>query len=64
MNVGTVNAGAPAAGPDRVKEAAAMNVAAMGLDAMKQQAADLTKLMQSAQVISDPAQGQRLNILA
>ena len=64
MNVGPVNAGIPAAGPDRVREAAAISVAAMGLDAMKQRGADLTKLIQNTQVINDPAQGRHLNILA
>lgn len=64
MNVGPVNTGSPGAVSDKARETAAVSVAAMGLDAMKQQGADLTKLMQSAQVISDPAQGRRVNILA
>jgi hypothetical protein len=48
----------------KVQEQAAVQVEAMGLDAMKQQAAALNKLLSSAQPITDPRLGQNLNVLA
>jgi hypothetical protein len=48
----------------RVLEEAAIRVGAMGLSAMKEQSAALVKLLESAQVISDPGLGQNINVLA
>jgi len=48
----------------RVQEQAAVQVQAMGLDMMKEQAAALEKLLSSAQPITDPNLGQNINILA
>ena len=46
----------------RVREEAAVQVQAMTLDTAKEQAADLARIMASAEVISDPAKGNFLDI--
>ena len=48
----------------RVQEQAGIQVQAMGIDAMKEQAAALDKLLSSAEVIVDPNLGQKINITA
>jgi hypothetical protein len=48
----------------RVQEEAAVRVEAMGLSAMKEQSAALTKLLESAQTITDPGLGQKINVIA
>ena len=48
----------------RVLEEAGMRVQAMGLDAMKEQSAALQKLLQSAQVITDPRLGNTIDLSA
>jgi hypothetical protein len=48
----------------RVQEAAAIKVTGMALSNQKQQAQDLAKLLNSVQTITDPALGNRVNILA
>jgi hypothetical protein len=48
----------------RVQEAAAVKVTSMALSNQKQQMQDMAKLLNSAQVITDPALGNRVNILA
>ncbi|MDR0442473.1 MAG: YjfB family protein [Treponema sp.] len=48
----------------RVQEQAGVRVQAMGLDAMKEQAAALEKLLSSAQVVADPNLGRNLNVIA
>ena len=48
----------------RVQEQAAVQVQAMGIDAMKEQAVALDKLLSSAEVITDPNLGRNLNIVA
>jgi hypothetical protein len=47
----------------RLQEQAAVQVQAMGLNAMKEQSAALEKLLASAQII-DPNLGQNLNVIA
>lgn len=47
----------------RVQEQAAVQVAAMSLDAAKEQGAALAKLLESAAIVTDPARGQNLNLL-
>lgn len=48
----------------RVQEEAAIRVGAMGLDAMKAQSAALNKLMESAQVVTDPNLGRNVDLTA
>ena len=48
----------------RLQEQAGVQVQAMGLGAMKEQAAALEMLLASAQIIVDPNLGQNLNITA
>ena len=48
----------------RVQEQAAVQVQAMGLDMMKEQAAALEKLLSSVQLITDPNLGRNINIIA
>jgi hypothetical protein len=48
----------------RVQEQAGVKVAAMGLSAIKEQAAALDKLIQTADVMSDPNVGTRVNLTA
>jgi TPP-dependent pyruvate/acetoin dehydrogenase alpha subunit len=59
-----MNTGAISTGTSEVQASAAVKVAAMGLDAMRQQGNDVSKLMQQSQVASDPAVGQNLDVLA
>jgi uncharacterized protein YlxP (DUF503 family) len=47
-----------------VQEQAAVQVQAMGLNMIKEQAAALEKLLSSVQVIIDPNLGQNVNLLA
>ena len=47
-----------------VQEQAAVQVQAMGLDMMKEQAAALEKLLSSVQPIIDPNLGRNVNLLA
>ena len=48
----------------RVQEDAAVMVQAKALDMAKEQAAALDKLLASAQPITDPNMGQKVNIIA
>jgi hypothetical protein len=48
----------------RVQEDAAIQVQAMGMTAMKEQAVALEKILTSAQVITDPNLGRNLNVIA
>jgi hypothetical protein len=48
----------------RLQEQAAVQVQAMGIDAMKEQAAALEKLLSAAQAITDPNLGQKINVIA
>jgi hypothetical protein len=48
----------------RVMEEAAVRVTAMGLGAMKEQSAALSKLLESARAVTDPALGQNVDISA
>jgi hypothetical protein len=48
----------------RLQEQAAGSVQSMVLDTAKEQGAALEKLMSSAQVMSDPALGNNIDILA
>jgi hypothetical protein len=48
----------------RVQEAAAVKVTGMALSSQKQQAQDMAKLLDSARIITDPALGNQVNILA
>jgi hypothetical protein len=48
----------------RVQEQATVQVQAMALDAVKEQAVALDKLLASAQPIVDPNLGQNINIIA
>ena len=48
----------------RVQEDAAVMVQSKALDAVKEQAAALDKLLASAQPIVDPTLGQRVNVIA
>ena len=47
----------------RLQEDAAVLVQAKALDMVREQAAALDKLISSAQVVSDPNLGQKVNIL-
>jgi len=47
-----------------VQEQAAVQVQAMGLNMIKEQAAALDKLLSSVQVITDPNLGQNVNLIA
>ena len=47
-----------------MQEQAAVQVQAMGVDAMKEQAAALEKLLAAAQIITDPNLGRNLNVIA
>jgi hypothetical protein len=46
-----------------VREQAAVQVQAMALDTVKEQAAAVEKLISSVQTITDPSLGQRVNIV-
>jgi len=48
----------------RLQEEVGVQVQAMGLDAMKEQAAALEKLLASAQFVADPNLGRNINVLA
>nr|AXS01221.1 hypothetical protein [uncultured bacterium] len=48
----------------RLQEQAAVQVQEMALDTVKEQAAALDKLLQSAQVITDPNLGRNVNVIA
>jgi hypothetical protein len=48
----------------QLQEQAAASVQSMAMDTAKEQGAALEKLMSSAQVMSDPALGNNLNLLA
>jgi hypothetical protein len=63
MNIGAIVADTGQVQVNQVQAGAAVKIAAMGLDSMRQQGKDLTNLIQSA-AISDPALGQKLNVLA
>ena len=47
---------------NRVQEEAAIRLQAMTLESIKEASADLNKLMESAQIITDTAKGNYLNI--
>jgi hypothetical protein len=47
----------------RVQEQAAIQVQAMGLDMMKEQAAAVETLISSAQPLTDPNLGQNINLV-
>jgi hypothetical protein len=47
-----------------LQEQAAVQVQAMGLNMMKEQAAALDKLLSSVQTITDPNLGRNINLLA
>ena len=47
----------------RVQEEAAVRLQAMALQSMKDMSADLARLMESSQVITDPAMGNYVNML-
>ena len=47
-----------------MREEAAVRVEAMGLSAMKEQSVALEKLLESAQMITDPHLGQKVNVTA
>ena len=48
----------------KLQEQAAIQVQAMGLDAMREQSAALEKLLSGAQIVTDPNLGQNINIIA
>jgi len=48
----------------RVQEEAAVQVQAMGLNMIKEQAAALEKLLSSVQPITDPNLGRNINLIA
>jgi hypothetical protein len=48
----------------RLHEQAAVQVQSMALDTVKEQAAALDKLLQSAQIITDPNLGRSVNVVA
>ena len=62
MNISAISTGASQVQADQVQAGAAVKVAAMGLDSMRQQGQDVSKMIQSS-VVSDPTKGQNLNIL-
>jgi hypothetical protein len=47
---------------NRVQEEAAIRVQAMMLETIKETSADLAKLMESAEAVTDPAKGNYLNL--
>jgi hypothetical protein len=47
---------------NRVQEEAAIRVQAMMLETIKETGADLAKLMESAEAVTDPAKGNYLNL--
>ena len=47
----------------RVQEEASVRVQAMSLSNMREQTADLARLMESAEVIDDPARGNHVDML-
>jgi hypothetical protein len=47
-----------------MREEAAVRVEAMGLSAMKEQAAALAKLLESTQAVTDPGLGQKIDVTA
>jgi hypothetical protein len=47
-----------------VREQAAVQVQSMALDTVKEQAAAVEKLISSAETITDPSLGQKVNIIA
>ena len=47
----------------RVQEEAAVKVQAMLMQTIKDESADLTRLMDSAKIVTDPARGNYLNVL-
>lgn len=49
---------------NKVQQTAAVQVQKMAMDGMKEQGAALQSLMQSAEVITDPALGNKINLLA
>ena len=48
----------------QVQEEAAIRLQAMTLDTIKEASADLSRLMESAQAITDPARGSYLDLFA
>ena len=48
----------------QVQEGAAVKVQAMALQNMKDEGAELTRIMESAQVITDPAKGNYVDMFA
>jgi len=48
---------------NRVQEEAAVRLQAMALQTMKDTGEDLARIMDSAQIINDPAKGNFLNVL-
>jgi hypothetical protein len=48
----------------RVQEQAAVQVQAMALNTVREQAAAVEELVSSAQPVSDPNLGQRINVIA
>jgi hypothetical protein len=48
----------------RVQEQAAVQLQAMGIDSMKEQAVAMEKLLSSVQAVTNPNLGQNINILA
>jgi len=48
----------------RVQEQAAVQIQAMSLDMMKEQAAALEKLLSSVQLITDPNLGRNVDLIA
>ena len=61
MNIQKISTGNPLM---NVPAEAAMRVEGMALSNQKQQGAALVKLLNSAQMITDPALGNQVNILA
>lgn len=49
---------------DKLQQAAAVQVQKLAMDGAKDQGAALVKMMDSAQVITDPALGNRVNVQA
>lgn len=48
---------------NRVQEEAAVRLQAMAMKNLKDTGADLARLMESAQIITDPSKGNFLNVL-
>ena len=61
MNIEGIPVESPLA---RVQEAAAIKVTGMALSNQKQEAQALAKVLDSARIITDPALGNQVNILA